>query len=510
MCEGFKGRILPLLSKLESSYVSDLNQEWQEAKTFANVPGPTKFQMFRGFMKGGDFHGKSIQNLMQVCRQRYGNIFLLPGMFGKPTNVVTFNLDDYAKIIRTEGIYPIRPSNEIIYDYRMARKDGLYSEMNLGLAGDGAHWGKFRQTVNPVLLHPRNAVLYLDPIQKVTNDFIERIRKIRDSTTLEVPGDFLTEIKHFAFESVAAVAFDKDLGLVRKDASMTEAQKLFDDLEDFNKAMYELGMKPSIYKYYKTPTYKRFEKAMDHISNICCEYANESLQRIAERGEAEGEGKSVLEQLVKINPKIAVTMMADMIIAGIETASSAICAILLCLATHPEKQQKLRQEVLSVVGRTDKFTMENLKRMPYLKACIKESLRLYPVLFGNVRTTGMDLCLSSYQIPKGTNVFMASNMLLQDEKYFPQPQIFVPERWLRTSAAAEEDLKSSNPFVFLPYGYGPRSCVGRRIVGLEMQMMLANIVRNFQMEFNYSKDNAFENYFLNICVLPLKFKFKNL
>ncbi|XP_075162683.1 putative cytochrome P450 12c1, mitochondrial [Haematobia irritans] len=491
---------------VQHSYVNDLQQKWQEAKPFASVPGPSKYQMFRGFMKGGDFHGKSIQNLMQVCRKRYGDIYLLPGIFGKPTNLISFNLEDYERIIRTEGVYPNRPSNDVIYDYRMGRKDDLYSEINLGLAGDGYTWGKFRQAVNPVLLHPKNSVLYIDPIQNVINDFIERIRNIRDGSSQEVPENFSTEIKRLAFEAVSAVAFDKHL---RQDASMDEAQKLFDNLEDFNKAMYELGMKPSIYKYIKTPTYKTFEKAMDYISDICCRYANESLARIKDRGDDGSEGKSVLEQLVNINPKIAVTTMADMIIAGIETTATAICGILLCMATNPEKQEMLRQEILSVVGQSEKFTMDHLVQLPYLKACIKESLRLYPVLFGNVRSTGMDLTLSGYQIPKGTNTFMVSHLLLDDEDYFPQPHAFLPERWLR-SIDGDENLKANSPFLFLPFGYGPRSCVGKRIVNLEMQLLLANIVRNFKMEFKYSKANAFENFYLNVCVIPLKFTFTDL
>ncbi|XP_073839138.1 probable cytochrome P450 12c1, mitochondrial [Musca autumnalis] len=503
--------VKPDLVNLDNSYGSALAAEWQQAKPFKSIPGPTKLQVLRGFMKGGDFHGIPFDTFINLCRQRYGDIYLLPGMFGQNTNVITFNLNDYEKIFRTEGPYPVRPGNEIIFEYRLARKDDLYDEGNLGVAGNGAQWGKFRHAVNPVLMQPRNVVLYIDPTQRVNNDFIERIREIRNPSSLEVPGDFLGEIKRLAFESVAVIALDRDLGLVRNKAAVPEATELFQHLQYFSRSFYDLGIKPTIYRYIKTPTYRRFEKSMDKITHICAKFVNETLQRIEARGDlSQVEGKSVLEKLVKIDRKIATIMAIDMLIAGVDTTSSVMSAILLCMATNPEKQEKLRQEILSNIGPTEKFTMENMKNLPYLRACIKESLRTYPLVFGNIRATGQDLCLSGYQVPQGTNIFLTSNLLLNEEKYFPKASEFLPERWLRSSQAEDISAKNTNPFIFLPFGFGPRSCVGKRIVDLQLEITLANIVRNFKMEYNYPTENAFKNYFMNTCVIPLKFKFTDL
>ncbi|XP_075161910.1 putative cytochrome P450 12c1, mitochondrial [Haematobia irritans] len=496
----------------EKSYVSDLQKEWQKSKPFKSVPGPTKLQMIRGFMRNGDFHDRAFDDVLQIFRQRYGDIFLIPGMFGQNTNLVTFNLNDHEKVFRTEGPYPYRPGNELALDYRLARKDDLYDEDNLGVAGNGPQWGKIRHAVNPILMKPRNTVLYIDPMQKVNEEFIERIQKIRDPITLEVPGNFLTEIKRLSFESVAVIALDKHFGLVRNDASVPEAQELFDNFQIFSKSMYDLGIKPSIYRYFKTPTYKRFERSMDTITDICRKFVDETLQRIEGQG-FRGEGKSVLEQLIKIDRKIAIIMAVDMLIAGADTTSTIMSGALLCLAKNPEKQQKLREEILTHVGRAGKFTMENMKNLPYLRAFIKESIRMYPLIFGNMRSTGMDLSLGGYQIPKHTHVIMASNLLLQDEKYFNRPKEFLPERWLRSGDADPADgasIKSSNPFIFLPFGFGPRSCIGKRVVDLELEITLANIVRNFHMEYNHPTENAFKTYFMSQCVIPLNFKFIDL
>lgn len=319
------------------------------------------------------------------------------------------------------------------------------------------------------------------------------------------------EIKRLAFESVAVIALDRELGLVRSDTILPEAEKLFNNLETFNRGLYELGIKPSLYRYVKTLAYRRFEKSMDIMTDICRKMIDETVDSIRTKCR-DSEDKSVLEKLIKIDYKIALIMALDMLFFGVEPTSSIMSAVLLCIACNPEKQQKLREEILAAVGKREKFTMDNMKNLPYLRACIKEALRLHPLIFGNLRATGTNLCLSGYQIPQGCNVLMASNMLLQDERYFPKPKEFLPERWLRSNEMESDaaSLKVTNPFIFLPFGFGPRSCVGKRIVDLQLEITLANIVRNFQLEFNYPTENAFENYFMNVCVIPLKFKFTDL
>lgn len=335
-----------------------------------------------------------------------------------------------------------------------------------------------------------------------------RIKEIRDPVSFEVPETFSKDINHLSFESVAVVALDKRMGLIRNTSDVPEAKELFECLLSFTRAFYELGIKPSIYKYIKTPTYRRFEKSLDTMFDICYKYTKEALERIEKRGSINSEGNSVLEKLIKIDQKIAMIMAIDMLIAGVEVTSTVLASIMLCLATNPQKQQKLREEILNTVGKTEKFTLENTKNLPYLRACIKETLRLYPIIFGNMRATGVDLCMSGYQVPKNTNVMLTSNLMLQDERYFPKPNEFIPERWLRTDSS--EHNKNINPFIYLPFGFGPRSCVGKRIVDIEMEITTANLVRNFEVEYNYSTENAFTHYFVRTPVFPMKFKFTDL
>ncbi|XP_017462758.1 PREDICTED: probable cytochrome P450 12c1, mitochondrial [Rhagoletis zephyria] len=155
------------------SFVNSLNNEWQKALPSKAIPGLSRYELVRGFMKGGQFADFSLNDLLLKGRERFGNIYRMPGVFGQPPSLVLFNFEDFEKVFRTEGSWPVRPGGEVITHYRQMRKDGFFNE-RIGLAGHGEDWGKFRHTVNPILMQPKNARLYLGPMQKVNLEFIQR------------------------------------------------------------------------------------------------------------------------------------------------------------------------------------------------------------------------------------------------------------------------------------------------------------------------------------------------
>ncbi|XP_014102782.2 probable cytochrome P450 12c1, mitochondrial [Bactrocera oleae] len=501
--------------KVENLERKSSDVEWQKALPYKSIPRLTRYQMMRGFLKGGEFANLSLNDFVFKCRERLGDIYRLPGVIGQPDSVVLFNVDDFEKVYRTEGMWPSRPGTDAVRYYRQNRKDGFFKE-TMGLNDNGENWAKFRHEVNPVLMQPKNAKLYLDPLQKVNLEFLERIRDIRDPQSLEVPDNFFVDINHLAFDSVAVVALDHEFGLIRKNPDLEEVKILCEHMSAFLKSIYDLGIKPSFYKYITTPTYRRFAKSMDLIFDITNHYVNEALARLAVNPSKDGEERSVLEKLLKINRKTAIVMAMDMLMAGVDGTSSAITAILLCIAKNPAKQQKLRKELLAVLPhRNDQFTIENMKQLPYLRACIKEALRFYPLAFGNAREIGANIVLSGYQVPKGTGALISTNMLPNEELFFPRPREYIPERWLRMAHATLPDgerliAENVNKFINLPFGFGPRSCVGRRIVEIEMELTLANLVRNFSIEYNYPVKKPFTYHLISTPAIPLKFKFADL
>lgn len=177
--------------------------------------------------------------------------------------------------------------------------------------------------------------------------------------------------------------------------------------------------------------------------------------------------------------------------------------ILLNLSNALDKQEILRSEIRKI---SEPLSSDNMRNLPYLRACIKESLRLYPVAPVNSRTTKQDLVLDDIVIPKNTDVIMPTISLMRDEKHFDNANEFIPERWIR----GNDLCKARDPFAYLPFGFGPRACVGKRIAMMELEVVLINILKNFKVQYYHSKQNAFVPQFINIPNLPLKFTFRNI
>lgn len=152
--------------------------------------------------------------------------------------------------------------------------------------------------------------------------------------------------------------------------------------------------------------------------------------------------------------------------------------------------------------------------MPYLRACIKESLRLNPLNGGVMRQTNQDLELDGFKIPKGTDIVLNTEDIMRESKYYPEALKFIPERWLREDSEVKMKCpnakKSDIPFIYMPFGFGPRMCVGKRIVDLELEIGITKILRNFKVEYNYPPEKVFSSYLMNFPKAPLRFKFTDL
>ena len=179
----------------------------------------------------------------------------------------------------------------------------------------------------------------------------------------------------------------------------------------------------------------------------------------------------------------------DVLFAGVDTTSNTMQWVLYMMAKNPDKQDILRQEVLSVLGDTTLATPTTLAQMPYLKAWVRETLRLYPVLCAIPRRPAEDIVLSGYLIPAGkTQVEFLTHVMSRDEKLFEDAEAFRPERWLRKKDSIPTD--TAEAFSSIPFGFGTRMCIGRRIAELELHLLLARIVQQFEISYPSDAENV--------------------
>ncbi|KAA0715561.1 Sterol 26-hydroxylase, mitochondrial [Triplophysa tibetana] len=143
----------------------------------------------------------------------------------------------------------------------------------------------------------------------------------------------------------------------------------------------------------------------------------------------------------------------------------------------PAAQVALYEEVNRIIKDDRVPTAQEVNSMPYLKAVIREALRMYPVVPMNARImTENDVVIGGHFFPKKTTFTIMHYAISNDEKVFPEPRKFKPERWLRDGRARP------NPFGSIPFGFGVRGCVGRRIAELELYLAVARIIKLFEIK----------------------------
>ncbi|XP_019847577.2 probable cytochrome P450 12e1, mitochondrial [Bactrocera dorsalis] len=507
-------RVRTFAVQVESKQNNASDVYLEKARPYSEVPGPGKLELIRLFMPGGLFAKKPFFDAFREMGKTYGELFRFPGIFGKPEIIIDLNPSDYSVIFRNEGPLPYRRVFDTFVYHREKHRPEFFQGVDGIISTSGEKWAKMRTAVNPILMQPKNAKLYLNTLLDINNEFLERIRHIREPSTMEVPEEFHDDINRLSFEGIAGIALNTRLGLIQKNRDTVEGKEIMKSIRNFFLLFEELEIKPSIWKYVKTPKFYDMMKTLDSMTDICNKYINEALMRIEHDSEGNltselGKEKSVLEKLVRVDKKFAVVMALDMMIAGIDTTASTLTGILLCIAKNPDKQQKLFEELKQILPeKHSQLTTQNMQNLPYLRACIKEGIRRYPLFPGTMRRLPNDVVLSGYRIPAGTDICIGANMVMHDERYTSQPDKFMPERWLRNDQSAEAlEAQITNPFLYVPFGFGPRSCMGKRIVNLELEVTLACLVRNFQIEFNYPTENAFAMKFISVPQIPLKFKF---
>jgi benzoate 4-monooxygenase len=169
-----------------------------------------------------------------------------------------------------------------------------------------------------------------------------------------------------------------------------------------------------------------------------------------------------------------------LLIAGSDTTSNSTCAIIYHLAKNPEKQALLQKELDEQLGIEDELvaTAEQVKRLPYLDACINEGLRIHSTsALGLPRVVPEDgLVIGPYAFPAGSVLSVPSYTIHRDPAIWgADVEAFRPERWFEGSDAA----KAAREKTFNPFSVGPRACVGRNLASLELQIIVASILRRY-------------------------------
>lgn len=162
------------------------------------------------------------------------------------------------------------------------------------------------------------------------------------------------------------------------------------------------------------------------------------------------------------------------LLAGYETTAITIANACCLMAIHPEEQEKLFEEINEVCSGPEDVTYEQVQKLKRMEAFLLETLRMFPPVISLVSRVGnADVQVGGFHIPKGTQVQASVLEVHMNPKYWPDPERFNPDRFVDTNAATQPQ--------YLPFGIGPKMCIGRRFSLIELKITFVTILRSFRL-----------------------------
>ncbi|CAK1542418.1 unnamed protein product [Leptosia nina] len=221
-----------------------------------------------------------------------------------------------------------------------------------------------------------------------------------------------------------------------------------------------------------------FRRVFQHV----VEQRKESIQKIAEP-------KDLLDALLKLKQEnsdgktvfsddLIISQAAIFLQAGFDTSAITMSFVIYELAHHPDYQERLYKELLEAkeASNGDEIDSQKLSELSYLNAVLKETERKYPILGWLDRIAAEDYKVDDkLTIKAGTPIYVNAVGMHFDPQYFPDPEIFDPERFM------PENEKMITPFTYMPFGEGPRNCIGKRFAIQNMQIIIPAILLKYEV-----------------------------
>ncbi|XP_050040168.1 cytochrome P450 3A14-like [Dermacentor andersoni] len=221
----------------------------------------------------------------------------------------------------------------------------------------------------------------------------------------------------------------------------------------------------------------------DILQNLIdAEYANNTAERSSARN------SNGFSPAKKASAHAIATSASVVFIGGFETTSTALCYIAFTLAKYPDIQEKLRGEVLEALSTSGTLDYETvMRKMKYLGHVLDETLRLYsPGLLFVTRQAKEDFEYNGIPFKAGTAFMVSQYHLQRDPQYWPNAEEFDPERF------APENEALLRKTAHVPFGIGPRNCVGRRLALLNLKYTAARMVQKYRLELGKSQMGSME------------------
>ena len=407
-------------------------------------PGPGYWQSLAGYRRNPAVYFTELA-------ARHGDVLRWRGFI----DVYMLNDPEHVRQVLTQA-WPQFTKDDI--DYRVLKVtmgDGL-------VTNDGPSWTRQRRLMQP-MFHNRVVNAFDTAINAATEALAARWTARGDA-----PFALDRDLSRLTFQVVGNTLFGADI-----EAHADEVAEMLDFMNVNPKTLRGLL---TLAPWIRTPGNRRFSRHLARLDDIVyglVESRRASGEQrgdllgllLAARDDASGEGMAERQVRDEI-----VTLM----LAGHETSATALGWTFHLLARHPEIEAQLVDELTRELNGRQALAGD-LARLPYLKQVVQESMRLYPPVWGISRAVANDVEFGGWHIPAGAYLAILPYALHRHPAHWQDPERFDPSRF------GPQRSQGRHSYCYLPFAAGPRACIGAGMAMLEVQLVLARLLQQFQV-----------------------------
>jgi cytochrome P450 len=414
----------------------------------ATPPGPSRAAAWRMLLT----MSRDRLGMMVSAADRFGDAAKLPV---GPKTLYFFNHPEHAKHVLADNAANYHKGIGLVHA-RRALGDGL-------LTSEGALWRKQRGVVQPAFANRRIAA----QAGIVAHEAVMLVHRLR-AAGRDGPVDVVRELTGLTLGVLGRTLLDADLGrfsTVGGDFAAVQDQ-----------AMFELATLGAVPTMLPLPRQVRFRRARARLQTVVDEL-------VRERVGGAGNGDDVLSRLIvsaaeepdrKVGRQRLRDELVTVLLAGHETTASTLSWTLHLLDRHPEVAERLRDEARRVLGdRTPGYG--DLAELRYTANVLSEVMRIYPPVWILPRKALDADVVGGYRVPPRADVLICPYTLHRHPAYWRRPECFDPDRFDPAGAAGRPR------YAYIPFGAGPRFCVGNHLGMMEATLVIAVLMRELRL-----------------------------
>ncbi|XP_036597165.1 cytochrome P450 3A24-like [Trichosurus vulpecula] len=428
------------------------------------IPGPSPLPFFGSFLS----YGKGMTNFDLTCFKKYGKIW---GFFDGRQPVLAITDPEIIKSVMVKECYSV-------FTNRRGIIAGKTLQSAITVVEDD-QWKRIRTILSPTFTSGKLKEMF--PIINQYGDVL--VKNMQKEAEKNKPVTLKDIFGAFSLDVITSTSFSVNIDSLnnKDDPFVREINKILQSV-----TLGPLRLTVEILPFL-VPLFQKLDLGLFPKEPI--DFLKKSIKKIKEERKKNSQihrvdflqlmldsqtpNNSEMHSYKDLSDEEILAQSIIFILAGYETSSSVLSFLFYNLATHPEIQQKLQKEIDAVLPNKEAVTYDALAQIEYLDMVIHETLRLFPIVTRMERVAKKTVVINGLTIPKGTVVMAPAFVLHHDPEYWPEPEEFRPERF------SKENKGSINPYVYLPFGAGPRNCIGMRFALMNIKVATSRLLQEF-------------------------------